>query len=266
MGTYLALRQTDSFHELLDGIELQCSQSKLVGNLIHHSLIFRRTCGSILLQILVGIALKLLDDSAGNQLHITLGRSKVDERTAINQWRTSDTHVTLLQTSLIEEHLHIVAKLGTAHDTVIAEQHTLTLQHSLVRNQLHLGYQRAHALVARCKASRPGRSIFGNTTLIRHALTGSISHRHTCTRIRNTAAAIYLYIICLGKIEAIGKASFLYILALVGRSWESIIYPEERTNLHLLVGRTDLLHTLSSNLHDFARTYLVCCLEVKVRE
>jgi hypothetical protein len=52
----------------------------------------------------------------------------------------------------------------------------------------------------------------------------------------------------------------------VGRSWESVIYPEERTNLHFLVGRTDLLHTLSSNLHDFARTYLVCCLEVKVRE
>ena len=174
--------------------------------------------------------------------------------------------MTLLQTSLIKEHLHIVAKLGTTHDTIIAEQHSLTLQHSLVRNQLHLGYQRAHALVARCKASRPGRSIFGNATLIRNTLTGSISHRHTCTRIRNTAAAIYFNIICLGKIETIGKTGFLYILTLVSRSWESIIYPEERTNLHLLVGWTNLLHTLSSNLHDFAWTYLVCCLEVEVRE
>ena len=72
MGTYLALWKTDGLYQLLDGVELQGSQAQLAGNLIYHSLIFRRTGGSVFLKILVGIALKLLDDATGNQLHITL--------------------------------------------------------------------------------------------------------------------------------------------------------------------------------------------------
>ena len=121
MGTYLALWKTDGLYQLLDGVELQGSQAQLAGNLIYHLLILRRTGGSVFLKILVGIALKLLDDATGNQLHITLGRSEVDERTAVYQWRTRNTHVALLQASLVEKHLYIVAKLGTTNDTVIAE-------------------------------------------------------------------------------------------------------------------------------------------------
>ena len=121
MGTYLALWKTDGLYQLLDGVELQGSQAQLVSNLIYHSLILRRTGGSVFLKILVGIALKLLDNAAGNQLHITLGRSEVDERTAVYQWRTCNTHVALLQACLVEKHLNIVAKLGTTNDTVITE-------------------------------------------------------------------------------------------------------------------------------------------------
>ena len=141
MGAYLALWKTDSLNQLLDGVELQCSQAQLAGNLIHHLLILRRTRGGILIQILVGITLKLLDDAARNQLHITLGRSEVDERTTVYQRRTRNAHVALLEASLVEKHLHVVAKLGATNDTVVAEQYSLALQHRLVRNQLHLGYQ-----------------------------------------------------------------------------------------------------------------------------
>ena len=118
MGTYLALWKTDGLYQLLDGVELQGSQAQLVSNLIYHSLILRRTGGSVFLKILVGITLKLLNNTAGNQLHVTLGRSEVDERTAVYQWRTRYTHVALLQASLVEKHLPIVAKLGTTNDTV----------------------------------------------------------------------------------------------------------------------------------------------------
>ena len=182
----------------------------------------------------------------------------------------------LLQACLVEKHLHIVAKLGTTNDTVIAEQHTLALQHRLVRNQLHLGYQWTHALVAWSKAARPCRSILGNTALVRHTLAGSITHRHTRTWIRNTAAAVYLHIIGLGEpwrfivglgeIKAVGKTRLLYILALVGRCRESVVNPEERANLHLLVSRTNLLHAISFNLHDFAWSYLICCFIIEIRE
>ena len=65
MGTYLALWKTDGLYQLLDGVELQRSQAQLAGNLIYHSLILRRTGGSVFIKILVGIALKLLDDGDG---------------------------------------------------------------------------------------------------------------------------------------------------------------------------------------------------------
>ena len=121
VSAYLALRQADCLDQLLDGIKLQGSQTELACNLIHHLLILRRTGGSILLQILIGITLKLFDDTTGNQLHRTLGRGEVDERTSINQRRTSDTHVAFFQTSLVEKHLHVVTQLGTTHDTIITE-------------------------------------------------------------------------------------------------------------------------------------------------
>ena len=76
MGTYLALWKTDSLYQLLDGVELQGSQAQLAGNLIYHSLILRRVV-AYFSKILVGIALKLLDDTTGNQLHITLEEVKL---------------------------------------------------------------------------------------------------------------------------------------------------------------------------------------------
>ena len=171
-----------------------------------------------------------------------------------------------LQTSLIEKHLHIITQLGTSYDTVITEKNSLAFEHRLVRYQFHLSYQRAHTLVAWSKRTRPCRRIFSNTTLIRHTLTRSITHSHTRTRIRNTTTAIHLHIISLGEIATIGKAHIFHITSLVGRSWETIINPQERTDLHLLIGRSQLFKTISSHLHNLSRTHLILSLIVEIRE
>ena len=118
MGTYLALWKTDGLYQLLDGVELQGSQAQLAGNLIYHLLILRRTGGSVFLKILVGIALKLLDDATGNQLHITLGRSEVDKRTTVYQWRTCYAHVALLQANYIIYENSLLGSLRKLKETI----------------------------------------------------------------------------------------------------------------------------------------------------
>lgn len=115
MGANLAFWQADGLYQLLDSIELQAGQAQLASYLIHHLLVLWRTSSGILIKILIGVALKLLDDAASDELHVALGRCEVDERTTINQWWTSDAHVTLLQSSLIEQHVYVVAQLSAAN-------------------------------------------------------------------------------------------------------------------------------------------------------
>lgn len=72
VGTHLTLRQTDSLDELFDGIELQSGESQFLCNLVHHALILGRVGGGILVEVFVRVALKLLDHTAGDKLHIAL--------------------------------------------------------------------------------------------------------------------------------------------------------------------------------------------------
>ena len=146
MCTNLTLGQSDSLDELLYGIEFERSQSQLTAYLVHHLGILRRVGSCIFVEILISIALKLLDNAACDKLHIALGRCEIDERTAVNQRRTSYTHVEFLK-SCIEQTLHIVAQLGATYDRVVAEQHTLAIDHSLVWYEFHLGNKRSHGLV-----------------------------------------------------------------------------------------------------------------------
>ena len=88
MRTELALRHTYGLHEIFQAGELQRRQSQTLGNLCHHPLILRRIRLRILLEILLVVALKVLDDTTRDQFHIALRRSEVDKRTAIHQRRT----------------------------------------------------------------------------------------------------------------------------------------------------------------------------------
>ena len=73
VGADLTLRQSYGIDELFDGVELQCGESQVFGYGIHHAVVFRRTGGGVFVEVLVGVALKLLDHAARDKLHIALG-------------------------------------------------------------------------------------------------------------------------------------------------------------------------------------------------
>ena len=137
----------------------------------------RRARGGILLDVLVGIALEALYDAARNQLHVALGRGKVDKGTAIYQWRTGYAHVALTQSG-VEKHPYVVAQLSATHDGVVTEQHTLATEHGLVGYQFHLGHQRAHGLVRWRKGAGPGGRVLDYAALVGYAHARSVAHGH----------------------------------------------------------------------------------------
>ena len=196
VGADPTLRKTDTLNQILQFGELQCGESQALGNLCHHTLIFRRIGLCILLEILLVVALEILDDTTGNQLHITLGRGEADERTAIDQRRTRDAAVNLLGT-ILEKGSHVILQLGTTYDGVVAEHHALILQQSRVWNQLHLCHQSTALLISRCERAGPCGSVLGNCSYIGTFVTLSITYSHTQTAVGNTAGAIDLDIIAL---------------------------------------------------------------------
>ena len=126
MCAKLALRHADGVHKILQTGELQRRQSQALGNLCHHPLILRRIGLCILFEVLRIVALKVLDDAACDQFHITLRRGEADKRTAIHQRRTGDTAMHLLG-AILEERPHVILQLGATDDGVIAEDHSLIL-------------------------------------------------------------------------------------------------------------------------------------------
>ena len=56
--------QADGFHQRFDGIETQRSEPQLASDFLHHSLVFRRACSGISLEILGFLALAFCGISA----------------------------------------------------------------------------------------------------------------------------------------------------------------------------------------------------------
>ena len=142
------------------------------------------------------VALEIADDTTCDQFQITLRRGEADKRTPIDQRRTRDTAMHLLGT-IVEEGLHIIPQLRTAHNGVVADHNTLILQQSRVRNQLHLGHQRTALLITRCKRARPRGRIFQHRAVVGHTLSLSIAQGHADTRIRHATHAVDLRIVLL---------------------------------------------------------------------
>ena len=69
---HAALVHTNALNQILKLSKLQRGKAQTLGNLIYHTLVLRRVGGRVLLQVLLIVALKVLDDTACNQLHIAL--------------------------------------------------------------------------------------------------------------------------------------------------------------------------------------------------
>ena len=111
----LAFRHTDSLDKGFYLVEFQGCQAQSASNLVYHTIIFWRIGLGILVELSLVVALEILDNLSGDEFHIALRRCEADERTAVYERRTSDAHVTLLQSCLIEQHVYVVAQLRAAN-------------------------------------------------------------------------------------------------------------------------------------------------------
>ena len=124
MSADFALRQPDSLDQHFHRIEFQGSQPETFLYDIDHPVVFRSTHSGILVQIFAVIAFQFLYYAACDKLHCTLGRSKADKFTRVDQRRTSYADVHLFRSVIIKD-LHIVAQLGAAHNRIITESRRL---------------------------------------------------------------------------------------------------------------------------------------------
>ena len=69
--TNTALVHSNALNQVLKLGKLQRCQSQSLGYLVNHTLVFRRISLGILLQILLIVALKVLDNASCYQFHIT---------------------------------------------------------------------------------------------------------------------------------------------------------------------------------------------------
>ena len=94
----------------------------------------------------------------------------------------------------------------------------------------------------------------------------SITEGHTYSRVRDTTGAVYLGMVLLSHLVSCSIACIFYILAFVARVGETVVHPQEGTNLQFIVGLAHLLHAIGAETDNLARTYIVFNLITQVRE
>src|SRR5574344_946304 len=120
--------------------------------------------------------------------------------------------------------------------------------------KLHFRNMLTLFLAHRHKAARPCRSIFNNAASIRYPASMGVTNSHSNTRIRNWSNIISLNIIVLSHGEAAAITHFLNINVVIVGGRESIINPEEGTNLHLVIRGKKLSHAIRGDFDNLART------------
>ena len=157
--------------------------------------------------------------------------------------------------TVVKEHLHVVAQLRATHDAVVAEEQALVLEQCAVGNEFHLGHEVAHLLVGGRETAGPGGRVFADGALVGALHTIGIAQGHSNSRIGNAANAVHRCVVLAAHHFAHLVAHVLHVAALVGRSGETVVHPQEGTNLHLLFGLAHLLDAIVAQTDDFAGTH-----------
>lgn len=269
MRTESALGKPDSLHEIFQSGKLKRSESEAFADHLGHALMLRRVgigiSGETLGIVSRFISLQLGDDATGKELHLGFRLGEIDELASVEQRWRSDTHVHLFSAGL-EEAGGVVAELGATYDGIVAEKHALVAEHGRVMDELHLSYELAKLLTRGGKGARPRRGILGDSAAIGNAMTFGIADSHTDTAVGNTAGAVDLRLIALTHGYAAGIAHQLGVAAFVVGSGEAVVHPEERAYLHLGAGLAELLHAISRDAYDLARTYEIRGLIAEILE
>ena len=218
-----------------------------VGYRLHQARVFGRVGDGIGADT-VGVvgclfAFKLRDEASGDEFHIRLRGGEVQEGTSVEERRAGNTHVHLSRTRLFQAG-GVVFELGAAHDGVVAEKHALVFEDRLVVNEFHLRHEVAHLLSGGCERAGPSGGVFRDSPLVGHSLSCRITHRHADTGVGYSAGAVHLCGVGLAHQVAAGIAHLLGIASLVVARRETVVHPQERANLHLLVGLSQHLHVV----------------------
>ena len=168
--------------------------------------------------------------------------------------------------AIVEESLHIIPQLRTTHDRVIAKDDALVFQQGRVGNQFHLCHKRTTLLITRGKRARPCGCILQHGTVIGYTLSLSIAQSHTDTRVGHTTDAVDFSIVLLTHHLTILLTHHLNVDAIIVRSGETIIYPQERTDLLALERFLQHLHLIGLQIDDLTRTKVTHTMEIEIRE
>ena len=88
MRTDTLFGESDRLYQVFQRSKLYTGQSQATGYLVDHPLILGGSRLRILVEVLLVVALEILDDTAGNQFQIALRRRETDERATLYQRRT----------------------------------------------------------------------------------------------------------------------------------------------------------------------------------
>ena len=168
--------------------------------------------------------------------------------------------------TILEESPHVILQLGTTYDRVVTEHHALIFQQRRVGNQLHLRHQSTALLIARCERTGPCGGVFQDGTLVWDPFTLGITQGHTDAGVRYTTDAIHLGIIILTHLLTIGLTHCLHINTIIVGCRETIIYPQERTDLLTFERLLQHFHRVGCQEDDLTRTEVSDTMEIEIRE
>ena len=159
-------------------------------------------------------------------------------------------------------------KLRPTHNRIIDQQHFLSFNQSVYRNQLHSGNQISLALLRRHERTRPGRGIFDKRTCKGNSRFIGIANGMGNARIRYACRIIDLHVITPCQHLSAVITHLFHIYSLIGRGRVSIIYPQKRTDFHFFSRRTDRLHTLRRYVYDLsgAQLLIIRIAQIDVRK
>ena len=100
--------------------------------------------------------------------------------------------------------------------------------------------------------------------MIGNSLPFGIPQGHPYPRVGNATGTVHFRRIGLPHLVTAGKTHLLYIASFVARYRETIVHPQERTNLHPVVGLAQLLQPVGPHTDDFAGTHIAVYLIIQI--
>lgn len=199
-------------------------------------------------------ALKLKDHAARDELHFRGGTGEIQIFAAIHDRRTACADVYFLGAAVIEE-LRRFTELCAAHDGVVDEKKLLAVDEIVDRDELHFRDQIALVLMRGHKGTGPSGGIFDERSCVFQVGFVCVTDRVCEAGVGNARNDIGINEILVTFCKTL-TAAITHLFdtrALVRGGRIAVIYPKERTDLHVGVfGRIKCMHAFFVHNDDLA--------------